>query len=92
MWDMDLRRVNTVGKEDELKRAYALSFLSSLWLATGMEDNGGGNSNLFYMQNVGSVWSQQAENNFFDGRLHGAVVFLNRICVFLGDGIGTSSR
>ena len=90
---MTLHRLGSVGTAGEVKRAFAFSFLSRLWLVTGMEDNGGGTNNLFYMDVSGSAWRQQDEiSPYFEGRLHGGVVFQSRICLFLGDNIGTASR
>lgn len=74
-----------------MKRAYALSFFTMLWLATGLEDNGGGTNNLFYSES-GVSWTRQQEYAFFDGRLHGGAIFRNRMCLFVGDNIGTASR
>jgi hypothetical protein len=90
---MKLSDLPTVGTDYEIKRAYALSFLSTLWLATGLEDDGEGTSNLFYTDGSGSLWSRQSESlPYFTGRLHGGVVFMNRLCLLLGDGVGTASR
>ena len=80
-----------MGNSGEVKRAFALSFFTTLWIATGLEDNGGGTNNLFYSES-GTSWARQQEVAFFDGRLHGGVVFRNRLCLFLGDNIDTSSR
>jgi len=80
-----------VGNTHEVKRAYALSFYSMLWLATGLEDDGEGRNNLFYSE-TGVSWERQQELIFFSGRLHGGVIFRNRMCLFLGDHIGTASR
>jgi hypothetical protein len=89
---MTLQRLGTVGNSGQIKRAYALSFLSVLWVATGLEDNGGGSNDLFYMRESSGEFSRQTESNFFDGRLHGGVIFLSRLCVLMGDNIGSASR
>ena len=90
---MKLSALPIVGTAGEIKRAYALSFLSTLWLATGLEDNGAGTSNLFYTDGSGSSWSRQSESlPYFTGRLQGGVVFMNRLCLLLGDGVGAASR
>ena len=80
-------------------RVFAFSFLSTLWFATGLEDNGNGREDLYYM--VDERWIKQNELNFFDGRLHGGVAsssfvgatpVQNRICLFLGSDQGTYAR
>ena len=89
---MELSFLSTVGTSFEIQRAFALSFVSTLWLATGLEDNGGGANSLFYADGAVGSWSRQAEGPYFSGRLHGGVVFKNRLCLLLGDGAGTASR
>jgi hypothetical protein len=92
-WNMKLSVLGTVGSTNEIKRAFALSFVSTLWLATGLEDNGAGTNNLFYADGAGGSWSRQdVDGSDFAGRLHGGVVFKNRLCLLLGDGVGTASR
>ena len=68
------REVGTIGS-GQIQRAYALSFLSTLWFATGLEDlSGSGSNELYYLRDDGQ-WAKQddvsEESSKMRGRLHG---------------------
>ena len=68
------REVGTIGS-GQIQRAYALSFLSTLWVATGLEDlSGSGSNELYYLRDDGQ-WAKQddvsEESSKMVGRLHG---------------------
>ena len=68
------REVGTIGS-GQIQRAYALSFLSTLWFATGLEDlSGSGSNELYYLRDDGQ-WAKQddvsEESSKMVGRLHG---------------------
>lgn len=95
---MDLRKLGSVGLE--VHRAYAFSFLGTLWFATGRNDNNEGTNDLFYNQNADSQWGKQGKDdignsgpaNFFSGRLQRGTLFRNRICLLLGETLEHTNR
>jgi len=88
---MDLRDLGSVGPL--VYRAYAFSFLGTLWFATGKNDNKEGSNDLFYNQNADTEWVKQGKDDignsgqadFFSGRLQRGTLFRNRICLLLGE-------
>ena len=95
---MNLRDLGSVGLQ--VHRAYAFSFLGTLWFATGRNDNKEGDNDLFYNKNADNEWFKQGQvdignsgpADFFSGRLQRGTLFRNRICLVLGETIENRSN